>query len=218
MSGDVKGKRRYDSSRRRAQAEQTRLDILAAAQALFAEHGYAATTVAQVARAANVVVETVYRAYGSKAKLFRAVVAAAVAGGGERARVDPEDRPAIRAVIEEPDPVRKFALYASTQPGIHRRSGPLLRALDAAAATDPTLAELARQIEQERHHGMRRLAAHLADTGHLRPGLTPTQAADILWTINSLAVHDLLILGRDWPPERYRNWLADTLARLLLDP
>src|ERR671918_753114 len=126
MSGDVKRKRRYDSSRRRAQAEQTRLDILAAAQDLFAEHGYAATTLAQVASAANVVVETVYRAYGSKAKLFRAVVAAAVAGGGERARVDPEDRPAIRAVIEEPDPVRKLALYASTQPGIHRRSGPLL--------------------------------------------------------------------------------------------
>ena len=45
-------------------------------------------------------------------------------------------RPASGAVIQEPEPRRQVERYAATQPGIHRRSGPLLRALSGAAATD----------------------------------------------------------------------------------
>ncbi|WP_152360377.1 TetR/AcrR family transcriptional regulator [Microlunatus speluncae] len=216
MSETVKGKRPYDSRRRRAQAEQTRLDILAAAAELFTERGYPATTLAAVAASAEVVVETIYRAFGNKAGLFREVVRAAVAGGGDRAKVDPERRPAIQAVIEETDPRRKLALYARTQPGIHRRSGPLLRALAVAAATDPALAELATQIEDERRAGLQRFAAHLAERGMLRPGLSIDEAGDTLWMINALTVYDLLVTQRGWTLERYRDWLADTLHRLLI--
>jgi AcrR family transcriptional regulator len=142
MSEDVKPRRRYDSTRRQAQAAQTRQDILAAAQRLFLERGYAGTTLAAIATAAGVVVETIYRAYGSKAELFKAVVRAAVAGGADRAQVPVEQRPAIAAVIAEPDPHRQLELYAATQPGIHARAGPLLRVLVGAAAADPELAEL----------------------------------------------------------------------------
>ncbi len=216
MSETVKGKRPYNSRRRRAQAEQTRLDILAAAGELFTERGYPATTLAAVAGSADVVVETIYRAYGNKAGLFQEVVRAAVAGGGERARVEPERRAAIQAVIEEPDPRRKLALYARTQPGIHRRSGPLLRALAAASATDPALADLATQIEDERRTGLQRFAGHLAERGLLRPGLSIDEAGDTLWMINALTVYDLLVGQRGWTPEQYRDWLADSLYRLLV--
>src|SRR5207249_711845 len=129
MSEDVKARRRYDSPRRQAQAAQTRLDVITAARALFLEHGYAGTTLAAVARAAGVVVETIYRGFGGKAGLFKAVLEAAVAGGAERARIPVEERPAIQAVIAEHDPYRQIRRYIATQPGIHARTAPLMRVL-----------------------------------------------------------------------------------------
>jgi AcrR family transcriptional regulator len=176
MTEDVKPRRRYNATRRQAQAAQTRQDILDAANRLFVEGGYAGTTLAAIARAAGVVVETIYRAYGSKAELFKAVVRAAVAGGAARAQVPVEQRPAIAAMIAEPDPHRQLQLYAATQPGIHARAGPLLRVLVGAAATDPELAELWTQIENERLNGQGRLTQLLADRGVLRPEL-PVQEA-----------------------------------------
>jgi AcrR family transcriptional regulator len=216
MSEDVKPRRRYDSRRRQAQAAQTRRDILAAAQKLFVQRGYAGTTLAATAEASGVVVETIYRAFGSKAGLFKAVVEAAVAGGTERAEIPPEQRPAIRAVIAETDPRRLFQRYTATQPGIHARTGPLMRVLAEAAAADPELAQVARQLEDERHAGMGRFARELADRGVLRPDLTIDEARDVLWTLNSHTLHDMLVGQCGWTPERYRDWLADTLTRTLL--
>jgi AcrR family transcriptional regulator len=216
MSEDVKPRRRYDSRRRRAQAEQTRRDIVAAGHELFVERGYAGTTLAGIAEAADVVVETIYRAFGSKAGLFKAVVEAAVAGGTERAEIPPEQRPALQAVIAETNPRRLFELYAATQPGIHARIGPLMRVLAEAAAVDPDLAEVARQLEEQRHAGMGRFAQMLADRGVLRPDLTVDEARDLLWTLNSHALHDMLVVQRHWTPERYKDWLAGTLTRTLV--
>jgi AcrR family transcriptional regulator len=216
MSEDVKPRRRYNATRRQAQAAQTRQDILHAAHQLFLERGNSGTTLAAIAQTASVVVETIYRAYGSKAELFKAVVQAAVAGGAARAQVPVEQRPAIQAVIAEPDPYRQLELYPATQPGIHARAGPLLRVLIGAAAADPELAQLWTQIENERLAGMGRFAQLLADRGVLRPGLSVQEARDLLWTLNALAVHDLLVLQRGWTPDRYRDWLAGALARELL--
>src|SRR5262245_13838243 len=97
---NVKPRRRYQSRRRAEQSERTRTDILEAAGVLFRDQGYGAPMTA-IAAKAGVVVETVYRIFGSKASLFTAVVEALLAGGTARARTPVEDRPAIRAVREE---------------------------------------------------------------------------------------------------------------------
>jgi AcrR family transcriptional regulator len=216
MSDQVKPRRRYDSSRRRAQAALTREDILAAAHEAFVERGYAAATVASIAKAAGVVVETVYRAFDGKAGLFRAVVEAAVAGGAARAESAPDDRPAIRALIAEPDPREQLRLYARTQPGIHERLGPLFRVVAAAAASDAELAGVWRELEDSRRAGMGRFAGLLAERGALHAGLSVDEAADLLWTLASHQVHELLVVQRGWSAERYRTWLAGALARELL--
>jgi AcrR family transcriptional regulator len=216
MGDLVKPRRRYDSRRRQEQVAQTRRDILAAAGALFRQGGYGGTSMPAIATEAGVVVETIYRAFGSKARLFKAVVEAAVAGGSARADVPVEERPAIRAVIDEPDPRRQVALYAATQPGIHRRSGPLLRALRGAAAVDPDLRGLWDEIEAGRLAGQGRFAGMLAERGVLRPGVSVEQARDLVWTLCSLAVHDLFVVSRGWTSERYQEWLAAALTRELL--
>ena len=216
MSDEVKPRRRYDSSRRRAQAALTREDILAAAHEAFVERGYASATVASIAQAAGVVVETVYRSFDGKAGLFRAVVEAAVAGGAARAETAPDDRPAIRALIAQPDPREQLRLYARTQPGIHERLGPLFRVAAAAAASDAELAGVWRELEDSRRAGMGRFAGLLAERGALRAGLSVDEAADLLWTLASHQVHELLVVQRGWSAERYQTWLADALARELL--
>lgn len=216
MSDVVKPRRAYRSTRRAEQAAQTRRDILAAAGALFRERGYAGVSMPVIAAEAHVVVETIYRAYGSKSALFKAVIAAAVAGGSTRADTPVEERPAIRAIIDEPDPRRQVARYAATQPGIHRRSGPLMRALAAAAGTDDELRALWGEIERSRHDGQGRFVGMLGERGALKPGVSVEEGTDILWTLCSLAAFDSLVTTRGWSVERYEAWLADSLTCALL--
>ena len=215
MTDRVKGRRRYESKRRADQAAQTRRDIVTAAGLLFRERGYSVAMTA-IADEAGVAVETVYRVFGSKAGLFTAVVEALLAGGASRAGVPVEERPAIRAVIDEPDPRRQVALYAATQPEIHRRAGPVLRALRDAKATEPELERLWAELEAWRLEGQGRFATRLAERGVLRPGLPVPEARDIVWTLCSLAVYDLLVLERGWTVERYESWLVAVLTEQLL--
>ncbi len=84
------------------------------------------------------------------------------------------------------------------------------------ASTDPELAQVWNELEAERLAGMLRFAQLLAERGVLRSELTLEEARDTLWTLNSLAVHDLLVVQRGWSAERYRTWLADALAGVLL--
>jgi AcrR family transcriptional regulator len=212
----VKSSRRYSSQLRQAQAAETRKKIVDAALAAFLEDGYAGATMQKIAASADVVVETIYRAFDGKADLFRAAVAAAVAGGTQRAERPVEQRPAIRAVIEEPDPRRKLERYAATQPGIHERLAPLYQALAEAAAIDPDLESIRDELESERLEGMERFARHLRQAGALRPRMSVHEARDILWTLNSHEVHRMLVSERGWSPRRYRDWLARTLASALL--
>jgi AcrR family transcriptional regulator len=216
MTEEVKARRAYRSVKRAEQVAQTRRDIVATAGGLFREHGYASVSMPQIASEAGVAVETIYRAFGSKAGLFSAVIDAAVAGGASRAELPVEERPAIRAIINEAHPRRQIELYAATQPGIHRRAGPLLRALAAAGATDPDLRALWERIETGRLHGQAGFVSMLASRGALRPGLTVEEGRDGLWTLTSLAVWDLLVTQRRWSAEQYQRWLADRLIGLLL--
>ncbi len=210
-------KRRYVSPRRRHQADETRAQILTVAGRVFRDRGYGVPMPA-IAAEAGVAVETIYRVFGTKASLFREVVETMLAGGVARAGVAVEDRPAIRAIIEEPDPRRQVARYAATQPGIHRRAGPVLRALRDAKATDPALADLWAEMETWRLEGQGRFAARLAEQGSLRGGLSLDDATSIVFTLCSLAVYDLLVLERGWSDERYETWLAAALTDELLGP
>ena len=71
MSSEVKP-RPYNSPRRQAQAEQTRHAILSAAKRLFEKQGYAGTSIAEIARDADVALKTVYVGFETKAGVLRA--------------------------------------------------------------------------------------------------------------------------------------------------
>ena len=194
----------------------TRERAISAATRVFLEHGYVAATIPAIAAEAGVALRTLYRAAPGKAGLLAAAVNAAVAGGGGREETPVEDRPAIRAIIEEPDPRRQLALYAHTQPGIWERVGPLLRVLEAAADSEPELRQLQRDQDAERHRGITRFGRVLHERGNLRDDLTPERAADIVVTLGSFATYDSLVTIRGWTHDQYETWLADTLQHSLL--
>jgi AcrR family transcriptional regulator len=210
-------RRKYDSQLRRAQAARTRTRIVEAAHRLFVERGFAGATIPAIATEAGVAVETVYRSANGKAGLLGDAVRAAVAGGAERADVPVIERPAIRRIIDEPDPVRQLQLYAATQPGIWSRVGPLLRVLDAASTSDTSLIELREQIAAERRHGLRAgLGKMLEQRGVLRPGLTAERAGDIVYTVCGQANYETLVTQCGWTEREYRDWLVETLVAALL--
>jgi AcrR family transcriptional regulator len=216
MSEKATPRRRYDVTRRRDQAAQTRYRVVETAATLFVERGYPGTTVPAIATAAGVAVETVYRSAPGKAGLLAAAVQAALAGGADRAQQPVEQRAGIRRVIEEPDPRRQLAAYAHTQPGVWSRVGPLLHVLDTAAPSDPALQQLQADLAAQRLQGMRRFAEVLDQQGRLRPGLTANRAADIIWTLCAQANFDALVRERGWTHREYETWLADLLADALL--
>ncbi len=105
MGSEVKA-RTYDSPRRRAQAEATRDLILAAAQKLFEQDGFAATSVAAIAKDAGVATKTVYLAFETKAGILRALWNQLLRGDGGEAPV--AQRRWYTAVLEETDPEAHF--------------------------------------------------------------------------------------------------------------
>ncbi|EON34276.1 putative transcriptional regulator, TetR family protein [Gordonia terrae C-6] len=209
--------RRYDTSRRRAAAAQTRSRILDTARGLFLSQGYAATTVAAIARGAAVSPDTVYTVVGRKPAVFRELIELALSGTDQP--VPGAQRDYVARMLAEDDARRKLAIYAHAVTAIQGRLAPLFLVLRDAAALDTDLRDLWEEITERRAENMRRLAADLASTGATRTDLTVEEIADIVWTMNSSEYYSMLVTDRGWTPDRFSNWLHDAWCRLLLsDP
>jgi AcrR family transcriptional regulator len=208
--------RRYDSPRRRAQAQATRQAVLEAAQRLFERRGYAATSMPAIAEEAGVALKTIYVYFDSKAALVHALWDLRL--GGEEAKLPVVEREWYRAVLQEPDPERKLRLVAAQARRVKTRSGTLLEIIRAAAPVDPEIAALWTSIEAKLLDVQRAIVEQLHRSGSLTVSLDVTRAADILWTLNHPAVWQLMVAGRGWTGEEYERWLGDALCSQLLDP
>ncbi len=207
-------KRGYESEQRRAQSEATRQRILVTARALVVERGYRGTTIAELARRADVHVDTIYELVGRKPLILRELVERAISGTDRP--LDPLERDYVQQITAEPDAGRKLDLYAAAMRRILARLAPLFLALRDASATDPEAAKVWSQISERRAANMRLLAADLLATGQLRDGLSVDEVADTIWATNSPDLHRLLVEDRGWSPEHYQEWLANSWRRLFL--
>jgi AcrR family transcriptional regulator len=207
-------RRPYRSAAREDQARRTRRAVVAAAHRLFLERGFAATTVPAIADAAGVSVQTVYKAFASKAGLAKAVFDVAMAGDDEQATM--LERDALRRVRDEPDPRRMFVLYGRFISEVAPRHVPVQLVIRDAASSDPDARQLWEELQAERLRGMTMFARALHEADHLRPGVSANEARDVLWTYNSAEVFELLVIGRGWSPGRYGRWVAAALTAALL--
>jgi AcrR family transcriptional regulator len=198
-------KRRYDSSRRKAQAKATQLAVLRAAHDLFVERGYGRTTIADVAAAAGVAPETIYATFSNKPTLLHRVWDITI--GGDDDGIPFHERPEIRAIRNEPDLARRFELHAAMYTRTARRTAPFLLALAGAAAAEPTAADLLAEVGRQRLIGMSVMARDAAATGRLT--VTEEECRDIVWAMTDGTLWHRFVVERGWTDDQFADWLAN---------
>ena len=214
MAEAVKRARRYDSPRRREQAAATRRAILEAAQRLFEEQGYAATSVSDIAKAAGVALKTVYVGFDTKAGLLRVLWDERLSG--DEADIPVTERAWYCGVLEEADPERKLRLVAVQSRVVKTRSGALMEVIRNAAAADSEIAKLWVDIKTKLYDVSRSIVEQLHQNDALTSALDVTAATDVLWTLNHPSVWQLLVAERGWAAEQYEEWLGGNLCSQLL--
>ena len=202
MTPDVK--RPYRSTLRREQAKETRRRIVGAAHDLFVGHGYGRTTIAEVANAAGVAVETVYAAYRNKPTLLRQVWYATFRGDDEDIRL--LDRPEIRAVLAEPDLATRLRAHAVVLTPVFRRITPLLRALQGAATSEPAAEGMLAEFDERRLDAAGVYARAAAATGQLAVG--EQECRDLFAATMDGALWYRLVEQRGWSDERFAEMLS----------
>ncbi|MGQ0576154.1 MAG: TetR/AcrR family transcriptional regulator [Pseudonocardia sp.] len=207
-------KRRYDSSRRQEQARENRRRVVEAARALFVEQGYGGTTIADVAAAAGVAVETVYAAFGNKPALLHHAWDVAV--GGDDQDVHLLDRPEMQAVLAEPDLVTRLGRFAEVNTAVMRRTAPLRLAVQQAAWTEPAAAALLAEIDRARLDSMGTHVRAAAATGQL--AVPEQECRDVLFATTDGTLWRTLVGQRGWSDQRYAAWLGRLWVSLLADP
>ena len=160
-------KRSYDGTRRRAAAAQTRASILRTARELFLGRGYAATTMADIAKQAGLSPDTVYAVVGTKPVLFRELVETALSDTDQV--IAGEERAYAQQMRASDDIHDKIAIYAGAVTLIQQRLAPLFLVLREAASANPELGQLWQDISQRRARNMRALTDDLATTGAHAP-------------------------------------------------
>jgi AcrR family transcriptional regulator len=203
-------KRPYDSTGRREHAQRNRDAVLGAAQRRFLNDGYAVTTIAAVARDAGVSAETIYKSFGTKAALVRAIWERGLAGRGPVPAPNRSDKMST----DEHDPRVIIAEWGKLTTEVMPLVAPILLLIRATAATDADMASLLAETDQQRRDRMRRNAQRIQR--HLRPVVTLRKATDILWLYSSPDLYDLLVLRGGWPLRRYASHLAESMTAALL--
>ena len=208
----VKSRRAYDSSRRQERARQARDRVVRVAEEQFLAHGYAGTSVVAIAETAQVSVDTIYKTFGGKPGLVRAIVARALEGEGPA----PAEQRSDRLQVEEPDPRRIIAGWGQFVAELAPRGSPIVMLVRSAAAADPELHDLLADIEAARLRRMTQNARRFRKAGHLRRDVTVSMAADIMWTYTSPELYELLVTRRGMPLQRYAHFVTEALTAALL--
>jgi AcrR family transcriptional regulator len=208
-------KRSYDASGRRAQARARRLTVVLAARELFERDGFRATTIADVAAHADVSAETIYKVFGTKAALAKAVFDLVIAGDDEPVPV--AERPAIQTMREEPDVRRKIVMFVD---GLAQRQASSARVqilIRDGRHVDGSLTAVWEALNDEGLAGMAALARHLIATGQLPDGIDVAEVRDVLWNYLAIDTYERLVLTQGWTHDRYTRWLTRAVTNAICE-
>lgn len=215
MREPVKGKTEA-GRRREARAHETRRRIIEAGLRLFLEQGYAATTVQQLAHAADVAPATVYQAFGTKQAILSAALDVTIAG--DDAPLAVVERDWVADATREQDPRRRLQLIVEGACRIAARTAALKEVIRDAAATEPRARDLMHQDHERRYRTQEHLVDLLLEDHRLRPGIDRRRAVDTFFAVVNSATYDLLVTQRDWTIESWQRWIVDLIERECFEP
>ena len=211
-----------DPYRRRREAgaasrELTRQRLLTAADSLFRERGYAATTVSAIAEHAGVSLQTLYLAWENKRALLRA--AADASATDTVMPLTPEDlleriRTEFTADADRQTAAAFLGALSRLYAQIATRAAPYWRMYRQGAATDAELRHDWDDVLTRRRRTMGQIAREIPRPG-LRADLSPDAVGDTLWAIASPDVHLLLTTAGGYTAEQFESWLRQTLTASL---
>jgi AcrR family transcriptional regulator len=195
-------------NRREVGAAETRREILRAARRLFAAHGYAGTSLQQIAEESGVAVQTIYSSVGSKAALvlndlIDEEAGVAQLGAGVRAETDP------------PTMIAK-TIHLTRQ--LNERCGDLIQVMLSAEPAEPDIAAAVADGMRRHESGASAMAQRLGALGALRAGTTPERAAAAFAMMTSPASWQQLTQRAGWTFDQSEAWLTESLTQLLLKP
>lgn len=201
------------SGRRRARATRSR--ITKAAAELFAERGYTRTTMADIAAAAGVAVQTVYFVFHTKTEVLDSAYGLAVMGQDDPAV--PQDQAWYRQALAEPDVSIAVQLVVDGLSEILRRVAPLDFAVRTAAAADPEASAFLTRNEGMRADGYREIVGLLSRKCPLRENLTDARATDLMLFLAGPGAYRALVLDRGWTHAEWVAWTSGALAQQLFE-
>jgi len=207
-------KRKYDSTRRKAQSFETQMQIVESARKLFIERGYSGTSIDAIAKNATVAPETVYSIFGNKKTILTRVVDVSVVGDGEP--IPLLARAQIREVEEEKDQRRQIQMFVERIQQIMSRVAPMFEVMRGAAKTESEISNILQKYLDDRIRGMGYFIDCLMSNGPLRKGMDKQMATETIWGLTSAEIYNLFINDRGWSAEEYKFWLTETLTKLLL--
>lgn len=200
---------------RAERAEDTRRRVVDAARRSFLRNGYGPTTIRSVAADARVSQETIYKSFGNKAALLKAVYDVVLAG--DDAPMPLADRPEIQRVRAQRTAAGSARAYAELTLEIDARVGSLVLIASRSQGADAELGQFISTIEQERATGTLGLARHWGAAGFLRDDVPVERARDIVWMLLAPEVQAMR-RRQGWSDEEYIQWIVDTLAATALSP
>ena len=158
--------------------------------------------------------QTVYFHFGNKRTLLKEALDAAAVGDDEP--VPLMDRPWVKEIQAETDPVRIIVLWLATGRAILDRIGPLMRVVRGATGTDPEVAAQwdTNQAQTRSANGF--LAGLLAGRGALKPGLDVDQARDIALVLSNAETYLQFTDVCEWTPDEWQERTAAMLTAALL--
>jgi AcrR family transcriptional regulator len=201
-------KRPYKSLVRERQAGDTRRRIVEATRQLLQTEGYDGMTIEAIARQAEVSAQSIYAIFKSKTGLLIALLDQSMFGADYAA--------VVRQTLSATDPETRLRRAAAVARQIRSAQSAAFDLMRSAGVVAPELAKLEQQREHLRYEKEEGMINFLRDTGALRPGLSHQTARDIFWMLTGGDVYRMLVRERGWSPQKYQDWLADTLVRSLL--
>src|SRR5688572_30776951 len=170
-------KREYDSSRRQAQADETRRHILQAARKLFTERGYVGATAEAVAAEAGVSAQTIYAIFKNKKKLLVSLMNVSPATGMED-HTPMSERANVQAVGEQHDQRRQLEMFAQVVASNLNQVAGVFEVIADAARIEPDFERIVQKLNKQRLEHMTDAVQQIAANGPFRENMDETRARD----------------------------------------